>query len=239
MNGVLIGIGVGIGDPDLITIGAVKSIRESDFICLPNKDKSKCRAYQIAGKAVPEISEKQTICFGFEMTRDKEALEKRHRAIYEKVKPLLRSGNTVSFLTIGDPTLYSTFSYIAGLAQKDRIEVRIVNGVDSISACAARMGIFLCEGSTQLHVVSDINDLDAVLQLSGTKVIMKCGNSMEVIKDKLIRLEEEKNINGVSVGIYAIADCGMPQERIYIGAENLPNEDHYMMTIIVREAAGE
>ena len=218
MNGVLIGIGVGIGDSDQITIGAVK-----------------CRAYQIASNAMPEISEKRTICFDFEMTRDKEALEKRHQAIYEKVKPLLRSGKTVSFLTIGDPTLYSTFSYIAGLAQKDGTDVRIVNGVDSISACAATMGIFLCEGNSQLHVVSGINDLDEVLQLSGTKVIMKCGNSIEVIKDKLIRLEEEKSIKGVPVGVYAVADCGMPQERIYIGAENLPDENHYMMTIIVKE----
>ncbi|MBR5400530.1 MAG: precorrin-2 C(20)-methyltransferase [Treponema sp.] len=235
MNGVLMGIGVGIGDPDLITIGAVKSIRESDFLCLPNKDKSKCRAYQIASMAVSDISEKQTICFDFEMTKEKDALEKRHQAIYEMVKPLLKSGNTVSFLTIGDPTLYSTFAYLAGLARKDGTEVRIVNGVDSITACAARMGIFLCEGSTQLHVIPDISDLDEALQISGTKVIMKCGNSMEVVRDRLIRLEEEKSTEGAFVGIYAIADCGMPQEKTYIGAENLPKEDHYMMTIIVKE----
>ena len=138
-------------------------------------------------------------------------------------------------IMIGDPTLYSTFLYIAEVAQKAGKDVRIINGVDSISACAARLGIFLCEGSTLLQVVSDINDLDSALQLPGTKVIMKCGNSMEVIKEKLIRLEEEKNINGVPVGVYAIADCGMPQETTYIGAKSLPKEGHYMMTIIVKE----
>ena len=57
------GIGVGVGDPQMMTLKAVDAIRKSDIICLPRKDKEQCMAYKIARGAVPEIDEKEIYCF--------------------------------------------------------------------------------------------------------------------------------------------------------------------------------
>ena len=70
----LYGIGVGVGDPEMLTLKAVKIIKESDIICLPKKEKSECRAFNIVEKVVPEINEKEILCFDFEMIKDKEIL---------------------------------------------------------------------------------------------------------------------------------------------------------------------
>ena len=235
MRGILNGIGVGVGDPDMMTLKAIKAITASDYICLPRKNKEECRAYQIAKAAILGIDEKKILGFDFEMVRDKEVLFDRHHSIYDTVKPFLRDGLTVSFLTIGDPTIYSTFSHIAELARKDDIEVRIINGVTSLCACAASLGVSLCDGGTELHVVSDTKNLDDTLRLSGTKVIMKCGRDMPVIREKLIEYIRENSKVGKSVKIYAVANCGTENEKRFIGVESIPDEMPYMTTIIVKE----
>lgn len=235
MSGILNGIGVGVGDPDMMTLKAIKAITASDYICLPRENKEECRAYQIAKAVIPGVDEKKILCFDFEMIRDKEVLFDRHHSIYDTVKPFLEDGLTVSFLTIGDPTIYSTFSYIAELARKDEIEVRIINGVTSFCACAASLGISLCDGETELHVVSDTNNLNDILRLSGTKVIMKCGRNMPEIREKLIDYVMENSKVGKSVKIYAVANCGTENEKRFIGVETIPDEMPYMTTIIVKE----
>ena len=235
MSGILNGIGVGVGDPDMMTLKAIKAITASDYICLPRKDKEECRAYQIVKEAIPGVDEKKILCFNFEMIRDKEVLYDIHHSIYDTVKPFLVDGQNVSFLTIGDPTIYSTFSYIAELARKDDIEVRLINGVTSFCACAASLGVSLCDGGTELHVVSDTNDLDDILRLSGTKVIMKCGRNMPEIREKLIDYVMENSKVGKSVKIYAVANCGTENEKRFIGVETIPDEMPYMTTIIVKE----
>ncbi len=228
IKGILNGIGVGCGDPDMLTLEAIKTIKRSDIICLPHRDRQKCRAYQTARAAVPETDEKEIVCFDFEMIKDSTILEKRHQEIYSKVKEYLEEGKNVSFLTIGDPTVYSTFSYIARLAERDGAKVRTVNGISSINASAARLGISLCDGDEQLHVISQIEDLEKTLALPGTKVIMKCCRSMPFIKKCLSDMEKK-------VEIYAVEECGTEQEKLYYGVNQLPDDPGYMMTIIVKE----
>ena len=235
MSGVLNGIGVGVGDPEMLTIKAVNNIKGSDVICLPRKDKTRCRAYQIVASVIPEICQKQIVCFEFEMTSDKDVLKTRHREIYKSVKEYLIKGKTVSFLTIGDPTVYSTFSYIAEQAQKDHVKVQIINGINSFCACAARLGISLCEGDSPLHIISGTEDFEKELALTGTKILMKCSGALPAIKKTLSGLVQERQTRGISVAVYAVSDCGTDQEKRYYGIDQLPEESGYMMTVIVTE----
>lgn len=234
MSGELVGIGVGVGDPEMLTLKAVKYIRESDVICLPRKDKNGCRAYQIAREAVPEIEEKRIECFEFPMSSDAEVVQRKHREIYETIKSYLSEGKRVSFLTIGDPTIYSTFSYISKQADVEHFEVKIVNGISSFCACAARVGIALGEGDSSIHIITSKEELEKGLALSGTKIIMKCSVYYDAIKKSLKELDEAAQQDGTSVEIYAVSDCGMPQEKVYYGTKELPDEAAYMMTIIVK-----
>ena len=117
MKGTLYAIGVGPGDPDLITLKAANTIRQADVIAIPQK-KEECRAYEIALKAIPEIKDKEIVDCAFSMVRDDETRSALHKDIYEKIKEKLQNGRSVAFLTIGDPAIYSTFSYINELAKR-------------------------------------------------------------------------------------------------------------------------
>ncbi len=224
-TGRIYGIGVGIGDPEDLTFKAARLIMESDVLILPAKDLAKCRAYQIARQVVHEIENKDTLALEFEMTKDKSVREENHRKIYEAVKELVQKGKTAAFLTIGDPALYSTYSYIAALAKEDGIVTESVSGISSITACANRLGLNLCDGDEQLHVIPDTEDIESSLDLSGTKVFMKCGRDIAHIKEVL-------RDRAVSVG--AVSDCGMPTEKLYRSIEELPDDGNYMLTIVVK-----
>lgn len=230
MAGILYGIGVGPGDPELLTIKAVKAIRDADVICLPRAEKDKCRAYQIALPVVPELAFKKVISLDFEMTKDEAKLKEMHESFYSKYKELLFEGYNLAFLTIGDPTIYSTFGYIMKLAKKDGIEVEIINGITSFCGTASAAGILISEADENVHILSGQGNLDEELKMSGTKIIMKSGKNVSAIKDKLVEMENAGGIN-----VYAVIDCGMETEQIFTSAMTIPDDSRYMMTIIVKE----
>ncbi|QFJ54305.1 precorrin-2 C(20)-methyltransferase [Pseudobutyrivibrio xylanivorans] len=229
MIGIMYGIGVGPGDPEQMTLKAVRAIKESDVICLPRADKEKCRAYQIALGAVPELRYKKIISLDFEMTKDEAALEMMHKEFYQHYKQLILEGYNLGFLTIGDPTIYSTFGYIMKLAKADDIEVEIVNGVTSFCGTAAASGILISEREENIHIISGQDDIEEALMLSGTKIIMKSGKNIAAIKEKLIELELQGQIS-----VCAVIDCGMETEQIFRSAMTIPDNSQYMMTIIVK-----
>ena len=228
MAGKIYGIGVGIGDPEDITLKAIERIKESDILICPRKDLDKCRAYQTVARVFPGVERIKKVALEFEMTSDRKSREQNHRVIYEEVKSLVEEGKVVTFLTIGDPAIYSTYSYIADLAQKDGIETLAVSGVSSITACANALGIILCEGGEQLHVIPDTKALEASLKLPGTKVIMKCGRDMPLLK-KILSVHRDESL------VYAVSDCGTDREKCYRGLEELPDGGNYMLTVIVKE----
>ena len=230
MAGILYGIGVGPGDPEMLTLRAVRAIKEADVICLPKADKYECRAFQIALPAVPELKYKKTISFDFEMTRDEETLAKMHAEFYEKYRQLIMDGYNLAFLTIGDPTVYSTFGYTMKLAKKDGIEVEIINGITSFCGSAAAAGILLSERDENIHIISGQGNLEEELKISGTKIIMKSGRNVASIKERLIELEQADKIS-----VYAVVDCGMETEQIFNGAMMIPDDSKYMMTIIIKD----
>ncbi len=225
MAGKIYGIGVGIGDPEDLTLKAARLIRESDVLILPAKDLGKCRAYQIVRRSLPEIENKETLPLEFEMSKDRSVREENHKKIYAAVKKIVEEGKSAAFLTIGDPALYSTYSYIAALAKEDGIVTEAVSGISSITACANRLGLTLCDGDEQLHVIPDTEDIEAALDLPGTKVFMKCGRDIAHIKTVL----KDKGASAC-----AVSDCGMPNERLYRSIEELPDDGNYMLTIIVK-----
>ena len=78
MSGILYGIGVGPGDPELMTIKAVRRIRECTVIAIPHRSKELCTAYQIACQAVPEMEQKECLYLPMPMTKDKKVLDESH-----------------------------------------------------------------------------------------------------------------------------------------------------------------
>lgn len=229
MNGTLYGIGVGPGDPELITLKAYRTLQACRTFVFPSKTKEDCYAYQIAVQICPEIDEREQIFFDFPMKKDKEELAHIHDAIYEKIRMRLSAGADVAFLTIGDPTVYSTFGYIQKRAIADEKKVSILSGIPSFCAACARLGIALAEGKEQIHIIPGSYEIKESLKLPGTKVYMKAGKKLSELKQLLLESDMEK------MEVYAVSNCGLPGEKLFYSSESLTPEEGYLTLVIVKE----
>ena len=153
MQGKIYGIGVGPGDPELMTLKAVRLIREADVIAIPGKEKETCTAYQIALGAVPEIDEKEIIPVVFPMTKNETVLKESHETAVKSLSALMDQGKTIAFLILGDVTVYSTYGYVHKKLLDLGYESVLVNGVPSFCAAAAKLGISLGEKAESIHIL--------------------------------------------------------------------------------------
>lgn len=225
----LYGIGVGPGDPQLMTLQAFRTIQTCDIIALPAKTRQACHAYQIVEPVYPEIANMQVVCLPFPMLTDPDALRKAHDGIYQQIAAYLEEGQNVGMLTIGDPSIYATYIYIHQRARQAGFRVQMISGVPSFCAVASKLGISLVEGSEQLHVIPGSYDVRASMQYQGTCVYMKSGRKLSELLDVLEPYEAE----GRCV-VYGMSDCGMPTERAYDSVEGLRRAEGYLTTVIVK-----
>ena len=110
--GKLYGLGVGPGEPELMTLKAVRLIGQCDLIAIPASGKETNAAYEIAKGAVPEIEEKELLEIPMPMIRDEEKLKESHDKAANIIIEEMEKGKSIAFLTLGDPSIYSTYIYI-------------------------------------------------------------------------------------------------------------------------------
>lgn len=232
-NGKLYGIGVGPGEPELLTLKALRRIQESDIIILPAEPKEECCAYLSVRKVWPELEQKESMCLPFPMIRDKEALEKAHDKIYAEIRAMLSEGKRAGFITIGDPTVYSTYSYVEKRARRDGFVCETISGVPSFCAAAAALGISLGENREEIHIIPASYDIQKTLALPGTKIYMKSGKRLGELKQALMALPEGRQ------RIYAVSSCGLDNEKKYYSAEELDENSGYLTLVIVKEVRKE
>ena len=143
-----------------------------------------------------------------------------------KVAYIPVEGHQVVFLTLGDPTIYSTYLYIHKRILELGYEAEIVSGISSFCAVAARLNTGLVEKAEQLHVIPASYQIEDALKLPGTKVLMKAGKQIRKVKEELLRSGAEGMM---------IENCGMPGEKIYRSAEEIPDHAGYYSLIIIKE----
>ena len=112
MSGILYGIGVGPGDPELMTLKACRILRENEVIAAPGESVEDTVAYKIAVQAVPEIANKTLLPIFMPMVMNKARQIENHKKGARQIEKVLDEGKNVVFITLGDPTIYSTFSYV-------------------------------------------------------------------------------------------------------------------------------
>ena len=226
MKGIAYGVGVGPGDPELMTLKAVRLIRENEVIAVPGQIAKETVAYKIAVQAVPELADKELLPVYMPMVKDRKRIDEEHRKGAELLKTYLDQGKNVVFLTLGDPTIYCTFSYLQYYLESWGYQVELVSGITSFCAAAARLGLPLAEWDEPLHVVPAVHKTGDKLEHDGNYVLMKSASHMKEVKD-LLKASGRK--------VSAVVNCGMEDEAIYRSADEIPDDAGYFYLIIAKE----
>ena len=152
MRGKLYSVGIGPGDPELMTLKAVRLLKECDVVALPKGDGDIMTAKNIVNQIV-NIDEKEQVVIYMPMTKDKDALAKAHQEGADTITKLLDEGKNVVFITLGCPTVYATCIYVHKLVLKAGYDAELVAGVTSFCAVAAKLNVSLCEKAEPLIIL--------------------------------------------------------------------------------------
>lgn len=225
MSGTLYGIGVGPGDPEDMTVKAVRLLKQCPVIAIPKKTRENCVSYEIALKAVPEIEEKVLVCVDVPMTKDGNLRAKRYEEGAGLIAGYLREGKDVALLTLGDATVYASDMYLLNEVKKMGFPAEVVNGIPSFCKAAASLQISLGERNEEIHILPGSYNIEEGLKLPGVKVLMKMGKNYGQVKEILGRGSYE---------VHMAQNCGMAGEKTYDSLEAMPDEAGYYSLMIVR-----
>lgn len=225
-KGKLYGVGVGPGDPEMVTLKALRIINACSYIAYPGKVKEETYAYQIIAPIAENLDKKVFLDCYVEMTKDRVILDRNYDGAAEKIAAVLATGEDVAFITIGDPTLYATYMYIHQRIENMGYQAELISGIPSFCAAAARMDVSLVERSEQLHVIPSSYQIEEALKLPGTKVLMKAASKLKEVKQQLMALDAE---------VYMVENCGMETERIFRSAAEIDENAGYLSLIIVKD----
>ena len=197
----LIAVGCGPGDPDLLTVKAVKAIKNADIIMCPTSKEGKPSiALSVISSILDKAKNQEIINLVFPMTKDQNILE----STWEKNSKILAegvlSGKNIVYITVGDPYLYSTWIYLHREISKKypEIKITVIPGIVSMFTFASKVGISLAEGAEKFSVIPSCYDLSQVKEIaknSDTMVFLKDGRYF----DQVIELLKQSGFSDDSI----------------------------------------
>jgi len=232
--GRLYGVGVGPGDPELLTLRAYHVLSRVPVIFVPLKDrKSRSYARSVINNLVKK-SKGKVVGLVLPMLRDREQLADYWRRAAESIWRYLEKGEDCAFVNIGDPLLYGTFIHILETLKKSHpeIEVEVIPGISSINAAAARAIVPLASNDEHIAIISG-NCKDKIIRETlknfDTVVFVK----INTVFDKLLVILEELNLMGKCV---YVRRCTTQDEEIIWDISKLKGEKvDYFSLLIVRK----
>jgi precorrin-2/cobalt-factor-2 C20-methyltransferase len=227
-------LGVGPGDPELLTRKAERILREASVICAPSANPTDSSYALSIVEEFIDRSRQEIIVQTFPMKKEQKELEPFWENAADEAAELVRQGRDVAFITIGDPFLYSTFLYIYRLLL-DRypdVQVEVVPGITSINAAAIAAGVPLAAASERVAIIPAIfegEDLRRVLLDFDTIVLMKVNRVFHKVYALLQELGLEKK------GVF-IRRVGSAEEEVVFDLETLLGKKlDYLSLLIVKK----
>jgi precorrin-2/cobalt-factor-2 C20-methyltransferase len=228
MSGRLIGVGVGPGDPEHLTLKALRALREADRVFVPAGDgggpgrAESIVAAHVASERIERLS--------FAMTDGATRSERWDRA-GEAIAEVIRRGLTTAFCTVGDPSLYSTFTYVAQTVRElvPGVAVELVPGITAMQDLAARAGVVLAEGTERLSLFSLTAGADGLrdeLAAGDTVVCYKGGSQLDALLDAVA------DAGRLGDAVYG-EQLGLPDQRIAPAGAVRGSRGPYFSTVIV------
>ena len=227
-NGTFYAVGVGPGDPELLTLQAANILKRCPVIAAPQTKSGQMLALDIARSAL-DLREKEVLPLSFTMSREPSLREESYQTAARQIEAFLQKGLDVAMVNLGDVSIFATAYYILERIREDGFRTVMAPGVTSFSAVAARLGCSLTQIDAPLHIIPASADLDSALRFPGTKVLMKSGSA---IHETVQALERAGLLDRAAL----VADCGLPTEQVYRDLRKLPENLSYFATIIVQGA---
>jgi len=229
-HGKLYGIGVGPGDPELLTLKAVRVIQEADVIFTAASSKNDYSlAVEIAKPHIKKLT--HIISLSFPMTSDKSITQDAWDKNAEQIADVLKQGLNVAFLTLGDPLTYSTFGYILKSLKTvmPGANIETIPGITSFHAASARMNRTLVEAEESLLITSGAY---------GGEHLRKCTESVQ----NIVLMKAYKHVRDINSALkdsgfhensVAISKCGRDGEEIINNIDTLESRTPDYWTLIL------
>lgn len=219
------GIGVGPGDSSLLTLKAVEILSTIDVLLIPDgKNDGKSLAFDIVKDYLNPNAVLEYL--HFPMVLDKEVINKAGYDAAAIVSKYIDEGKDIAFITLGDTSIYSTYSYIVDNLSRD-IEIETIPGITSFCAAAALINRPLCQGDeifTVIPATKDYESMKEVVDISGGCALMKVYNH----SDKVVRLIEELKLDAA-----IIKRVGQAGESVSYDIEDELNRDKQYFSIVI------
>lgn len=233
MKGTLYCIGVGPGDPELLTVKAVKYIQKCPVLAVPQGHTGVTTAKSILLQAIEngaavDLQDKLILTVDFPMTRDAAVLEEAHAAGAAAIEAQLQQGRDVALITLGCPTVYASSIYVHRRIHDDGYATEIIPGVPSFCAAAARLQQPLCEQDEPLTIIpGGRSDRKNLLSAPGSKIIMKPSGPFASLKQEL---QDTQQLADTTM----IERCGLSGETIYHSLDDV-ERTAYFSVLLVKE----
>lgn len=230
--GILYGVGVGPGDPELITVKAARLLARVSAVFAPvARPGAESLAAQIARPFLPEGLPVEPLVFA--MRSPLPTRISHWQAAATAIAARLDAGGDAAFLTEGDPSLYSTFQHVTAClaAQRPDLRVEVIPGISSVQAVAARAGLPLADNDESLAILPATAPgpvLDGALRSFHTVVVMKAAAALDPVLDTL-------EAAGLADRAVCVVRCGQPGERVVHDVRTLRGQPlDYFATLMVR-----
>ena len=230
MAGKLFGIGVGPGDPELLTVKAINAIKQLDVIIAPKTEKKDGSvALNIASQYIKP--ETEIVYQVFPMTVGFAEDDTVWQSNKQEILELLQAGKNVGFLTLGDPMFYSTYIYVFRLLQHEAVEIETIPGIPAFCAIGSATNTPIVEGDSILSIIPANMPEDRVrsaLKTCDNAVLMKVYKNSDAVIDMLAE-------EGLAKQAVLASRCGLDDEVIIrdISGEK-GRKLNYLSTILTR-----
>lgn len=228
MKGKFYGIGIGAGDPELLTIKAVNLLKKCSFIFIPKTKDKESTAFSIIKNYIQKdcVIEQLT----FSMSKNKEERKKSRLEAANKVLFVLEKGLDAAFITLGDSTIYSTCMYLHQIIKEHDFETEIVAGVPSFCAVSSKLKISIAEENESFGIVPISDNLEALSKAADTfdnLILMKANKNIH----KIYELLQKKGFSSIQ----GIEKCGLEGEKILYDLDKLEHTNYFTTLIAKKE----
>lgn len=227
MKGKFFGVGVGPGDPELITVKAINVLKNCDCVVVPKAEGRDSTVFKIAKEYIKSDCE---ICeVAFSMVKDSEKRKQSREEAAKIIAEILDKDKKVAFITLGDISVYSTCMYVYKILFEKGYECELIAGVPSFCAVASKVGESLGEDVESFGIVPSAlgtDKLSKAVKDFDTVVIMKSAKKIEYVKE-ILKEEGFNNIKGVM-------NCGLENERIFMNYDEIEGDLGYFTTLIAK-----